>query len=110
MNELPIDSIYDPDRPLNVSPERWAIAKKEKEKLLESIPVVDDMDPFTRLDNSVDGIIQYIMLFYETVDQLSELKLSPNDLAVIYKIKDLMDTGVSPYLSDIVKELDNLES
>lgn len=104
------DAIYDPDRPLNVSPEKWIAISKEREKNLENFPMVDDMDVLTKIDNSLDGIVQYILLFNEAIEEVDEKKLSPEDVAILYKIKDLMDTGVSPYVSDILIELDKLEA
>lgn len=111
MQDLPIDSIFDPERPLNIPPDKWSEIKAKRQKALEdSYPSVDEMDPLTKLDNALDGIIQYVRLFNESVSQMDVNQLPPEDGARIIRAKDLMDTAVMPYLADIVKEIDGLES
>ena len=110
MKDLLADSIYDPNRPLSISPEKWEIIKQQQNEQKEKNAAVDELDPLSNIDNSIDGIVQYINLFNSSIEKLDMKSLPPKDVAVIYKIKDLMDTAVSPYVSDIIKELEELES
>lgn len=111
MQGLPIDSIFDPERPLNISPEKWdSIKQKREQALKDSYPAVDEMDPLTKLDNALDGIIQYVRLFNASISEIDINQLPADDGARVIKAKDLMDTAIMPYLADIVREIDGLES
>jgi hypothetical protein len=114
-----MDAMNDSERPLTVPPDEWVMKMKQRRgsaKSGESKVAVDeskkdqsDEEKIARVDSAVDGIISGIREFYDALALLKRTKLTPKERSVFTKVTDLLDTAVSPYVSDIVKELDKLE-
>ena len=113
------DAITDPDRPLTKSPDEWVTEVRQRRgsastdvKMAAEEDVqktLSDEEEIARVDSAVDSIISGIREFYAALSSLKKTNLTSNEREVFKKVMELLDTAVSPYVSDIVKELDKLE-
>jgi len=114
------DAMIDPSRPLNMSPDRWVAQVKQRRGSVntetvktvvatDSNKVPSNEEEVARIDSAVDSIISGIREAYEALISLKKTELNARERAIFVKVTDLLDTAVSPYVADIVKELDKLE-
>jgi len=103
-----IQAINDPERPLSMSPNKWIKeAKTRRGSLVASEPIIKEtIEPIIELENSIDGMIVNLKQFY---DVYNDNVFTDKEQLILTKIKDLFDTAITPYLSDIVEEIDKLE-
>ena len=120
------EAAMDPNRPLSITPREWMYSVEaslaEDEQLTngtakrivaseKGVSVVEDVnvDGLEKIDLGVDQIIQGIKILYRGIEAAKEANLRPLERKIVDKVKDLVDTAISPYMSDIIKELDGLD-
>jgi len=109
------DAINDPKRPLSVSPDRWmkeatqrrgSIVAAKKETLPQ---VTAEEGAMLQIEMSIDSIVATLQALYEAYDKLETQKMNGKEKEVYSKVKDLLDTAIMPYMSDIVNIIDTLD-
>lgn len=116
-------AISDPNRPLSIPPREWMASVQAS--LAEDTDLTDNViKRITReksdgkdhtptdvevIDMGIDQIIQGIRIVYEGLKQAERIDVSPQMREAINKIKDLMDTAVTPYMKDICDLSDKFE-
>lgn len=108
------EAIKDPNRPLNIKPTDWILQTERNLQALEKNKIIvasvekdiKDGNSIAVIDNGVDMIVQGIHVVLDGLNMSKRVDLNIKDRAVIEKIKDLIETAIVPYTSDIIKELD----
>ena len=114
------DAITDPNRPLNMSPDMWVtqVRQRRGSDSVEAVKtasneksnkVLSEEEEVARMDSAVDSIIGGIREAYAALVSLKKTNLNAREREIFAKVTELLDTAVSPYVADIVKELDKLE-
>ena len=117
------EAAIDPNRPLSITPREWMYSVEaslaEEEKLINESAKriasditekeVSNIDGLEKMDLAVDQIIQGIKILYAGIDEAKTANLKPLERKIVNNVKDLLDTAITPYMVDIIKELDGLE-
>jgi hypothetical protein len=110
------DAINDPERPMNIDPGKWIQLKARRGSVAESSVTAakkepagegEVEDPIVEIDMAVDSMVDGVRRMYAAMDALKDL--SRAEKLAADKIKDLLDTAISPYLADIIEELEAFE-
>lgn len=116
------EAIMDPNRPLSLTPREWMYsvdaALAEEEELTDKValriakqeerPVPSDTG-LEKIDMGIDQLVQGVELIMNGLQDARMVDLDPKSRKAIEKIKDLVETAISPYLADIIKASDSLE-
>lgn len=116
------EAIMDPQRPLSLTPREWMCSVEaslaEEEELTdkaairiakqEERPVPSDTG-LEKVDMGIDQLVQGVELIMSGLQDARMSDLDPKTRRVMEKIKDLIETAISPYLVDIIKASDSLE-
>jgi len=116
------EAIMDPQRPLSLTPREWMCsveaALAEEEELTdkaairiakqEERPVPSDTG-LEKVDMGIDQLVQGVELIMSGLQDARMTDLDPKTRRVMEKIKDLVETAISPYLVDMIKASDSLE-
>ena len=130
------EAIFDPQRPLSLTPREWMYSVEaslaEEEELTDKAAIriakqEEKPEPsdtgLEKVDMGIDQLVQGVELITMGIDQLVQgvelitsglqdsrmVDLDPKTRKVLEKIKDLVETAISPYLVDIIKESDSLD-
>lgn len=116
------EAIMDPQRPLSLTPREWMCSVEaslaEEEELTdkaairiakqEERPVPSDTG-LEKVDMGIDQLVQGVELIMSGLQDARMTDLDPKTRRVMEKIKDLVETAISPYLVDMIKASDSLE-
>lgn len=116
------EAIMDPQRPLSLTPREWMCSVEaslaEEEELTDKVairiakqeerPVPSDTG-LEKVDMGIDQLVQGVELIMSGLQDARMSDLDPKTRRVMEKIKDLIETAISPYLVDIIKASDSLE-
>lgn len=116
------EAIFDPQRPLSLTPREWMYSVEaslaEEEELTdkaamriakqEEKPEPSDTG-LEKVDMGIDQLVQGVELITSGLQDSRMVDLDPKTRKVLEKIKDLVETAISPYLVDIIKESDSLD-
>lgn len=127
------EAVMDKNRPLSITPREWMTAveasiaeddeltensvkriAKDKTKA-ENKPSSSDSkssendDSMMRLELGVDQIVQGIKIVYSALDSAKSANYTPEIRSVANKVRDLFDGAISPYIIDVIDELQKLE-
>lgn len=94
-------------RPLNIHPDIWRQAIEQKKEEKSSNQQIQ-LDEITKLNNSIDMIIQGLYIFKTTYNKVNMQQYSQQYQQIFKKINELLDTALIPYTVDIVKQLNKL--
>ena len=117
------EAVMDPNRPLSLTPREWMYSVEakiaEEEELIEntakriakeqsqSEPTETGLE---KIDMGIDQMISGVQLTMSGIQDSRMADLDPKIRRTIEKIKDLMETAISPYLADIIIQSDSLEA
>lgn len=117
------EAALDPNRPLSITPREWMYAveaQMAKEKDLVDNTIVrlaseqetdiKSIDGLEKIEMGVDQIVEGIKIVNQGILDSEIANLSPDERAIVNKVKDLIETALSPYTVDVIEELDKLES
>lgn len=120
------EAVNDKSRPLSITPREWmmsveaSLAEEEEltEKAVNRIAGKDKKDEQStssgdgveKIDIGVDQIIQGIKICYAGLSEAERANLPPELRKIINKVKDLMDTAISPYMLDVIDALDKMDN
>lgn len=116
------EAVFDPQRPLSLTPREWMYSVEaslaEEEELTdkaamriakqEEKPEPSDTG-LEKVDMGIDQLVQGVELITSGLQDSRMVDLDPKTRKVLEKIKDLVETAISPYLVDIIKESDSLD-
>lgn len=116
------EAIMDPQRPLSLTPREWMCSVEaslaEEEELTdkaairiakqEERPVPSDTG-LEKVDMGIDQLVQGVELIMSGLQDARMTDLDPKTRRAMEKIKDLVETAISPYLVDMIKASDSLE-
>ena len=111
------EAVFDPQRPLSLTPREWMYSVEaslaEEEELTdkaamriakqEEKPEPSDTG-LEKVDMGIDQLVQGVELITSGLQDSRMVDLDPKTRKVLEKIKDLVETAISPYLVDIIKE------
>lgn len=113
----------DPNRPSSIHPREWMYAvqaQMAKEKQLVDNTVIrlavqqnkdiKSIDGLEKIQIGVDQIVEGIKIVSQGLLDAEIANLNPQEREIVNKVKDLIETALSPYTVDIIEELDKLES
>lgn len=123
------EAVMDKNRPLSITPREWMtaveasiaeenelteqsvnrIAKEKKTKTTSAAKGVDSDDAMVRLELGIDQIVQGIKLVYSALEAAKKADYAPKVRKVANTVKDLFDGAISPYMVDVIDELQKLE-
>lgn len=117
------EAVMDPNRPLSLTPREWMYSVEaklaEEEELIENAAkriAKEQSKPeptetgLEKIDMGIDQMISGVQLVMSGIQDSRMTDLDPKTRKVIEKIKDLMETAISPYLADIINQSDSLEA
>lgn len=117
------EAVMDPNRPLSLTPREWIYSVEaklaEEEELIENTAkriAKEQSKPeptetgLEKIDMGIDQMIAGVQLVMSGIQDSRMADLDPKTRKVIEKIKDLMETAISPYLADIIGQSDSLEA
>lgn len=117
------EAALDPNRPLSITPREWMYAveaQMAKQKQLvdntiirlasEQQKDIKSIDGLEKIQMGVDQIVEGIKIVSQGLMDSDIADLTPNERAIVNKVKDLIETALSPYTVDIIEELDKLEN
>jgi len=117
------EAVQDKNRPLCVTPREWmytveAALEEEKQLVEESVDRLveekeikkDEMSGFVKIDLGIDQIVQGIKIVYCGLSEVNKKDLSVKERGFYKKIKDLFDTAIVPYVSDVSKIIEDEEN
>ena len=112
----------DPNRPLSITPREWMYAvqaQMAKEKQLVDNTVIrlaaqqnkdiKSIDGLEKIEMGIDQIVEGIKIVSQGLLDAQIANLNPKEREIVNKVKDLIETAVSPYTVDIIEQLDKLE-
>lgn len=116
------EAIFDPQRPLSLTPREWMYSVEaslaEEEELTDKVAMriakqEEKPEPsgtgLEKVDMGIDQLVQGVELITSGLQDSRMVDLDPKTRKVLEKIKDLVETAISPYLVDIIKESDSLD-
>lgn len=116
------EAIFDPQRPLSLTPREWMYSVEaslaEEEELTDKAAIriakqEEKPEPsdtgLEKVDMGIDQLVQGVELITSGLQDSRMVDLDPKTRKVLEKIKDLVETAISPYLVDIIKESDSLD-
>lgn len=116
------EAIFDPQRPLSLTPREWMYSVEaslaEEEELTDKAAIriakqEEKPEPsdtgLEKVDMGIDQLVQGVELITSGLQDSRMVDLDPKTRKVLEKIKDLIETAISPYLVDIIKESDSLD-
>lgn len=116
------EAIFDPQRPLSLTPREWMYSVEaslaEEEELTDKTAIriakqEEKPEPsdtgLEKVDMGIDQLVQGVELITSGLQDSRMVDLDPKTRKVLEKIKDLVETAISPYLVDIIKESDSLD-
>lgn len=116
------EAIFDPQRPLSLTPREWMYSVEaslaEEEELTDKAAIriakqEEKPEPsdtgLEKVDMGIDQLVQGVELITSGLQDSRMVDLDPKTRRVLEKIKDLVETAISPYLVDIIKESDSLD-
>jgi len=118
-----VDAMNDPNRPLTIDPNTWLtqmkgrrgrldqivsedirVAQAEPKPEPESTKKIENVeDAAVLIDSGVDNIIAGMKSLEDGLNALDNL--SAEEKKAVDKVRDLLDTAIAPYVSDIIEEL-----
>ena len=117
------EAVMDPNRPLSLTPREWMYSVEakiaEEEELIENTAkriAKEQSQPeptetgLEKIDMGIDQMIVGVQLIMSGIQDARMTDLDPKTRKVVEKIKDIMETAISPYLADIVVQSDSLEA
>lgn len=117
------EAVADPKRPLSLTPREWmysveaSIAEEEEliEKTAKRIAKKENKAEPTetgleKIDLGIDQMVEGVSLTMSGIQDSRMVDLPPKIRKAIEKIKDLLETAISPYLADIIEVSDSLEA
>ena len=116
------EAVFDPQRPLSLTPREWMYSVEaslaEEEELTDKAAIriakqEEKPEPsdtgLEKVDMGIDQLVQGVELITSGLQDSRMVDLDPKTRKVLEKIKDLVETAISPYLVDIIKESDSLD-
>ena len=118
------EAVNDKSRPLSITPREWMMSVEaslaEEEELTvnsakriagkEQKADAPSGDGVEKIDIGVDQIVQGIKICYVGLSEAERANLPPELRKIINKVKDLMDTAISPYMLDVIDVLDKMDN
>lgn len=125
------EAARDPRRPLSLTPREWMfsveaslaeeeelteraaqrIAAKRKESTDEEQALPEDSGTgLEKIDMGIDQLVSGCKLMDAGLREAKMVDMPPKTRRVVDKIEELLQTAIEPYLVDIIKESDSLES
>jgi hypothetical protein len=117
------EAANDINRPLSITPREWMYsveASLAEEKQLVDKTIVriasndetkkENVDGLEKIEMGVDQIVTGIKIINNGLIDANYADLRPLEREIVNKVKDLIDTAIAPYMVDIIKELDKLET
>lgn len=113
----------DPNRPSSIHPRQWmyavqaqmAIQNELVDKTISRIASqtqnkkLKGQDCFQTIELGVDQLVSSIKIITRALNDSKVIDLKPEQRKIIDKVRDLVQTAISPYTVDIIQQLDKLQ-